>query len=399
MSVALMSKEALRARILRLIMRGQKRRRVSPSDIDYRRIRRILIVTAPGDMSDLLLALPAIRALWRQAPHGHVTVLSRCSNPAILEVQECVDEIMDFSNSGLRALVGKFYSMLQLLCARYDLTILMPGRGRSWLSDFLALLSGARFIVGESNPRAATGVRNLVYTINVPQPQETQHAMERNFDLLRHIGVHSVEYGNHLKLTDDEVNEAIEYLLQNGVKYKDFILALDLTADPNIGSWEIHKYVEVARHFSAKHEAHILTFWDIDSRERGEQFVSGLPFKAISANQMNLRMQAALLSCCNVFVCCDLNLMHLAACLGVPLVGLFEKRDPHTCKPIGNRFAAIKCASLKCQDIDAFRVITTAESLVELYPKSVEGNGREFDISEQVVDDYLGFGDINENYL
>lgn len=89
--------------------------------------------------------------------------------------------------------------------------------------------------------------------------------------------------------------------------------------------------------------------------------------------------------------------MHLAAAAGVPLVGLFGDLDPHQWKPIGNRYLALKGALAQCLAIDESQVIQAVEMLAELYPKSVEISQREFDISEQVVDDYLGFGDISEN--
>ncbi len=352
------------------------------------KIRRILIICLPPRMGDLLLATPVFRAVRQNFPDAHLAVLTRSAHVSLLYGNRYLNELLVFYESWRNWSWLRLIHFMKRLRAKYDLTVVLNTVSHSLGGDLLAWYTRAQFILGPEYPLMPGSSSNFLYNLCAPYSEYEKHQTERYLDIVRYLDMDTADLSEAIHLSKDEKNNALEHLNAHGLRPEDLIVAIHLASETQ-EVWEIKKFVQAAKYFSARRQAKIVVFWDEPTRDLVEEFSNALPFFPTQVRGLSLREQAAVCYFCDVLICHDSDFMHLAAGVGTPLVALFGSRELHQWKPIGTQFLALRGDDGALATLELEDVINLAEKLIADYPKALRLEMDDFDISEEVLKDYL----------
>jgi lipopolysaccharide heptosyltransferase II len=114
--------------------------------------------------------------------------------------------------------------------------------------------------------------------------------------------------------------------------------------------WPVERFVETAKRLqSSRQDVVPLLIGRSEERSLIDQFVRQYPGRAIDGAVFDHVIEtAALLRRCDLLVGNDSGVMHLAAAMGVPTVGLFGPASPIQWAPLGPRTTFVRGADLSC---------------------------------------------------
>jgi heptosyltransferase I len=321
-------------------------------DIDAEaKIKRILIVRLSA-MGDVIHTLQAAQVIRESFPKAHIGWL----------IEERWAELLCApgfprrgSRSSLRPLVDEVHtvhlkswgtsifslSTLQRVAtvwsdvrdARYDVAVDLQGAMRS---AALARWSGARVVYGAAEPRESPA--SLWYTRKVVA--QGRHVIEQNLSVAEGLVGHRVKVPCAELPRDPTAEARVEQRLAECAIGEFAIL------NPGAGwgakRWPAERYGEVARGLAKLGLQSILNYGPgEDELARAAEAASGVAARAMNCTLTEL---IALTRRTRLFVGGDTGPMHLAAALGVPVVGIFGPTDPIRNGPYGTRSVVLRSA-------------------------------------------------------
>lgn len=316
--------------------------------------RRVLIILLSA-MGDAINFLPALRKLRERQPHWRIELLTSSRAFPIFEDSPYLDEIISVDiYGGIFQSVGRFWRMVrEVKASQYDMII--DTEQYSALTGFVTLLSGApRRIgfrtVGKQVDRAYTDLIDYA---------ESRHEAHCFIDLLQPvIGKQSYpDLLEPLSLTQQQITEAGQRLYSLGLgeqSRSEYARAPIIAIHPLSSStatnrrWPAESFIRLSRQLQAEYGARILL---IGSAEEAP-FLSDLarmigePVNVL-AGKTSIRELAAIFTYCQLFVGNDSGPMHLAAAMGIPVVGLFGPNTPLKWGPLGHKSRSVS-AELPC---------------------------------------------------
>jgi ADP-heptose:LPS heptosyltransferase len=356
---------------------------------DFRRvhIRRILIVSVHDGLGDLLLATPALRAVRQSFLKAHIAVVARAEHAEALRGNVFVNAVIPFYGNWRRWPLKKIAAFVKLLRRRFDLAIVLNINSHPFAGDLIAVASRARYILGAERPLLAGATWNYFYNLLAPAANNKKHDSERSLEIVRYLGMDTEELAEVMPLSKHEKEWATNFLAEHGGRPDDLIIGCHISANSAAKQWGMKNFLQVARYLAAHHGAKIFVSWDESQEALGRQFLSALPFPAIALAGLPLRRLAAALYLADVLVCNDADVMHLAAAVGTPLVAIYCGSSPERSKPIGPEFMAVKAAGDSAAEVEI--VIENVQALLASHPKHIRFGVDDFDISDEVLNDYL----------
>jgi len=282
-----------------------------------RDVRRILIYK-PDHLGDMLMATPALRAIRRHYPDAEIKLVAGEWSTVILEHNPNIDEIV-YYNSPMFArspyLPHTFRDLKRKLRGwRPDLVI---GLRDDWGTLMGSLFSRARRI-----ERGSVHVQEWLERKQTGRLHE--HELERLWKTLRPLGIvprpfEALDYF----MTEAEEKLAADFLLANGIDRP--FAVVHAGASQKLREWPLERFAETARSIALQHGLQIVLTGAPSEVERTRQLAALIPdLNPIDiSGQLDLRITAALLKHASLYVGADGGLMHIAATVGVPTVGLF----------------------------------------------------------------------------
>jgi lipopolysaccharide heptosyltransferase I len=295
--------------------------------------RRILIVRL-GALGDVVHALPLLDALRRARPDAQLGWLVEERNASVLAGHPQLDRVFVFPRGRLRELVrrGRLLAALRLAlrfvrelrAARFELTLDAQCNLRSSL---LAWLSGARRRIGFAPPYTKEKAHWLL-TDRVQVPVGGQLKVERNLALLGPLAVDP--RGARPRLAVPETARAAARAFRAGERAGELVaLHPGVSGFGAIKQWAPERFAGVAKRLRAERGARCIVTWGPGERALAEQVVEGSDGAArLAPETRSLLELAALYEVCDAVVGGDTGPIHLAAALGVPVVGLYGPKDP-----------------------------------------------------------------------
>jgi heptosyltransferase II len=302
------------------------------------RIREIL-VRAPNWVGDNIFAIPAVQRLKREFPAARLTVLAARGPAPLWELAEGVDGVIPFElRGGLWDLPKKRRLIRRLRSRRFDLAVIFP---RSFESALWVRLAGIprRWGYGEEG-------RSFLLT----RPARSARGYRRTpridyyYRLLDGGGGDAAAAPARLFISPDLRRRALDLLKEAGIEPEERLLA-GFHPRASYGPakcWPPENFARLARLLAEKRKAVILLFGTEKERELLEEIAAGAGEGTVNlAGRTDLETLAALISLCRVLVANDSGPLHLAAALGVPVVGLYGSTDPQATGPRGEKTRVI----------------------------------------------------------
>lgn len=293
-------------------------------------------------IGDTILTVPFLRNLRYAEPDARITWVVSPGTTDVVAGIPYVDELLVWdpvtihSDSGgtHKTITQKWQFIRDLRSHRFDTVYVLK---RSFGSAVMAFLSGARRRIG-----FATEGRSFLLTKAVPYRHD-QHEVENFLDVLRADSIPIVDDQLEAWLTPDEQQFADQFLHEAGLKQGELLIGIHAFAANAQRAWHLDNFIELANRLSQQQHARIIFFGGPRDREALPAIRTGLgdtpPIEALGST--SLRQSMALLSRCNLLICNDSGIMHLAASLNLPLVALFGPQSPVKFGPWGKNSRVI----------------------------------------------------------
>ena len=363
--------------LLRALNRIFDQKTLTPAEVDFAALQRILVIRQHDMLGDFLLATPVLRALRERFPGAHLGVLVREYFAPTVEAHPCVDEILHFYEHGTHWTPRRAWALWQQLRRDWDLAVVLNTVSHSLTSDVLALLSGAKYILGSEHRVFPGCERNFFYNLLAPYAANVKTQSERNLDIVRYLGIDTADHSEIMCVIPAERKAAREALADTGWREGVMTIGMHLGAGKIMNRWPVARFAALAQRLHDDHGFQIALFWGGNEGDLSREFCARVGFAPVKIAPRALRAMAACLTHCDAVVCNDTGVMHVCAAVGVPLVAIFGPTDPAEWKPVGRKFIAVRDTSLQTAAVEVDQVYSTLLDLLkhqgkELSPKTFE---------------------------
>lgn len=287
-----------------------------------------LLVVSLSWLGDCVMAMPALAALRCRQPGARITVLAKPAVAPLWRLFGGVDEVIVLK----RGWSGTRESVQEVRTAGFDFAYILPKSFRAAWIPFLARVPGRRGMPGHGRDWM------LTETARLSAEAVAGHQSLEIADVLQvpHTALAEPPF---LTVPADGSAEARAWLVRRwGGAGGSVVAFFPGAAYGPAKRWPVRHFIEAGRRLVADAGAHILVLGSDGDRAICAEVAAGIGAAAVNrAGETNFGELVALLSCCRAVLANDSGGMHLAAGLGVPVVGIFGLTDPVKTAPVGCR--------------------------------------------------------------
>ncbi len=327
-------------------------------------IRNILLIQL-GDIGDVLLTFPAIRALKENFPRADVFVAVREKAKELIE--ECpwaagVISVNEEKRSWMDEwhYQAKFFSGLR--SRHFDLAIDMKAGDRAAI---LALLSGAKQRIGLY---ATDGKlwRNRVFThLALPVQAPGRHMAEHYLSLLEEYGIKTDHVRPELVPSEGRLRDARDLLKKEGVPSGRPIIALQPFSLWPYKEWGMKNYIGLIQWLISRYGVSVIVTGSGDERAKADELMRECPSNTYNlAGKTPIGILPAVFRSCKLFIGVDSAGVHIAAATGIPTISLFGPSSSTDWAPRGERHLVVRkdlpcvpCQKKGCEDSGVSRCL------------------------------------------
>jgi len=273
-------------------------------------------------LGDLLLAVPAFRALRAAYPHAEISLIGLPWARWFVErFDGYIDRLIEFS--GFPGVLEVEYSakraesaLSDLRAEQFDLLIQLHGSGQT----------SNRFIEAIAGPETRTagsfvGERPSFLTVAVPYPSGAPE-IERNLNVMRRLGCPDTGSALELPLLPQDLSEADRLLAPVATRRP--LIGLHPGASYPARRWAAERFAVVADRLSERHGATILLTGGPGEAALAAEVAARMRAPALNlARCTSLGGLAALIARLDLFISNDTGPAHFANALDVPSVTIF----------------------------------------------------------------------------
>lgn len=303
--------------------------------------RNILVIDF-GQLGDVVMSLPALRAIREKFPYAKITVAVGKPGKELLSLAGFADEILEVDRVSLRdgptlVSIGRIARFVaQVRKQKFDFVIDLHSY---YETNILGFLSGASHRLYSRREN-----RSLDFLGNFkPQPareRTTAHLVDRYLDLLKPLGIQDPARTPVLR-TSNAGDLAVEALLKKEKAHSGELLAGIFPGAGNASRlWPLEKFADVADHLIRNDRVRVIVFAGPEERELVPRMRSVFPARTIFFDRLTIPQLASAQARLTLFISNDTGPAHIAAAVGTPVVVVMDRPEPNSYMPIGeqNRF-------------------------------------------------------------
>lgn len=321
-----------------------------------------VVFLALSGIGNLIMQLPTIEAVKKAHPHWRITVwVAPKGTKAIAESQSFIDDVIEMpivvppqSSGGLKPVTFHVKNILLLRKHHFDIGIVLSP-GQLIKSAGYMFFAGIPMRIGSSYPYKGNPHATNFLTHTVDE-LENIHDIEQNIRLLKPLDLDDTQAPYYsLQIPNVNTQEA-ESLLSStitpsrspsskGEKYRFIGIHAGCAVGFEWKRWPLERFAEVARTLAQKDpNIRILLFGGKDEAADKQAML-----KMINADReiaydisASLLTTAAIMKKCSFFLANDSGLMHIAAAVGIPTLGLFGPTSEVLTGPRGSKSAVLR---------------------------------------------------------
>lgn len=323
-----------------------------------------ILVIDFGQLGDVVLSLPALRAIREKFPHARITVAVGKPGAPIVELSGYADATMPVDRVGLRdgfvpmSLVRIARFVKEVRRAKFDFVIDLHSLSET---NLLGFLSGASQRLYARRPG-----RSLDYLSNFrPQPpiednSPSKHAIDRYLDVLIPLGIKDVPRFPRLR-TRPEDDAAIEQMLKKEKADQEIMLVGLFPGAGHPGRrWPLERFSELADMLVRNDGVRVIVFAGPEERAFVKEMRAAFPRATVFFDRLTIPQLAAALVRLSVFVSNDTGPMHIATAVGTSVVALLDRPTPNSFIPIEDRHRVLYSQTIRELTTDEVYAATRA---------------------------------------
>lgn len=326
------------------------------NNVIHKDIRNILLIQL-GDIGDVVLSLPSIRALRENFQKANVIVAVREKAKELIEDCQWATGVISISKdkrSFVQEIIYQKKFILRLRRYHFDLAIDLRTGTRG---SILAMLSGARQRVGfyASDGRLW---RNRLFThLYSPETKTGDHVAERYLSLLvaHNITTDNCEPEIDIPLAKQQIADTI--FTKAKIPFDRPVIAIQPFSLWRYKEWGMNRYVQLINRLISEYNVSVIIAGSLDEKKRAEEIIKKCQRNTYNlAGETSLGTLAAVLKACSLFIGGDSAGVHIAAAVGTSTVSLFGPSVSADWAPRGKQHAVVHkdlecvpCAQHGCQ--------------------------------------------------
>lgn len=331
--------------------------------VDLQAIRTVLIVKTEGWVGDAVMATPAIQALWEGLPHAKLDLVTRPDLAPLFERDPRLRRVWRYDKRTLRRQPLTLLSWVKGIRAeRYDLVMVLSAFSYSVTSVGLAALSGARYRVGFSGRTFGyPDMSERLMTTVVEPLEESAHEVRRHLALVRAAGMPAVSERHHLAVSKDRLADAKAFF-RGKQQASGALVGFHLGSRKRHQCWPMARFLEVGNRLTEQGHTVVLSIGP--GEEDLEQGYLRGAIRPPVVVKVPLGELGAYLACLQTVVCVDTGVLHVAAGVGVPTVGIFVEGDPDRWGPIGPEHCALRAILHQPESVSVGQVLNAINKVL-----------------------------------
>lgn len=306
---------------------------------------RRVLVKEVNWLGDVVMSLPALRAVRRAYPEARLSVLIKSELASFFDGAAWVDEVIPYRlRPGIDGLRDRAAIVGDLRRRHFDVALLFPDS-----FDAALWAAAARIPVRAGYARDA---RRFLLTHAVARTPETLQGHQVHYRL--HMLEESLGIAGDAREFEPDIDEGARETMRAW-------LAQRRRHDGRLIALAPGAAYGPAKEWPASHWAQLIDL--LDERQGAECVLVGSPAErgkcdevaaasragaVVAAGETSIGELIALLSACDGFAGNDSGSMHVAGALGIPTVGIFGSTSPARTSPLGERttvlYKRIECS-------------------------------------------------------
>jgi ADP-heptose:LPS heptosyltransferase len=300
--------------------------------------RNILIIDF-GQLGDVVMSLPALRAIRERFPEARLTVIVGRPGEEIIEMSGYADETIEVDRVGLRdgfkplSVLRIFQVVKEVRRRKFDFVIDLHSFSET---NLLGFFSGAGKRLFSRRPgRSLDFLANFNPRPPVDNNDPGQHLIDRYLDVIVPLGIKDPERVPRL-MTRAEDGRAIDAMLR---KAKAETGAPLVGLFPGAGHpgrcWPLEQFAQLADFLIRNDGVRPIIFLGPEERQMVQRMRAQFPPSCVILDKLTIPQLAAAQARLAVFVSNDTGPVHIAAAVGTPIVVLIDLPRPHAYVPRG----------------------------------------------------------------
>lgn len=345
-----------------------------------------ILVIRLSSLGDVLMSVPAVRALRQHFPEAHISWLVEGSVAGILAQQDFIDDIIYFPRGALsrHLKTGHFSTTAYILkdflknlrLREYDLIIDLHGIAKS---AAMMMLARGRRTVGFGS-MFSKDMTHFFYRERVNGIQKRIHKVDRNMLMASFMGCREPAADLPLRAHDEVRRYIRDFFQSHNIHPPVFAVNPFASKDSAFKRWPLERYADLIRRTIQDKMGPVVIIWGPGEREEAHRLAAMAGEGAHLACQTDIAQLYALLAECSVYIGGDTGTTHLASAAQIPVVSLFGPTDFIVNRPYSRKSVIIRkdvpcspCKNKTCRTRECLMNISVDE-VFEAVRKITSGN-------------------------
>lgn len=304
--------------------------------------RNILVIDF-GQLGDVVLSLPALRAIRERFPHARISVAIGKPGGEIVKLSGYANEVLEVDRVGLRdgpklVSIGRIIKFVgDVRKAKYDFVIDLHSLSET---NLLGFLSGAPRRLYARRPGRSIDILGN-FEPRPPREAKQAHAVDRYLDVIKPLGIENPPRKPVLQ-TAAAANTAVEALLKKEKANSGTLLVGIFPGAGNASRrWPLEHFAEVADHLIRNEGVRVVVFAGPEERAFLPQMRSMFPAGTIFLDRLTIPQLVSAQARLTLLISNDTGPVHIAAAVGTPVVVIMDCPKPHSFTPVGEQHRLI----------------------------------------------------------
>jgi len=308
--------------------------------------RKILVIRL-SSIGDIVLASPLLRVLRKNYPAARIDFAVKSQYAELVRFSHHLSSVLELKNSDRRDLRRLRNEIRK---ERYDVVLDLHN---NWRSKYLRMRSGARH-VSVVNKRVAA--RFLLIRFKWNLYRNAVPVAQRYFETASALGVEDDNKGLEIFIPDETLFSVSSMMGKLRLDRYESVVGIAPAAKHNTKMWPADRFVAVAVERIRQHNAKVLILGGPDDVQRCDEITGAVNTAGGTEGAVNfcgkltLLETAAALDSCDVVLCNDSGIMHLAAARQRNVVAVFGPTvREFGFFPYGTNSTVLEQAGLSCR--------------------------------------------------
>ena len=317
--------------------------------------RHILVIDF-GQLGDVVLSLPALRAIREKFRLAKITVAAGKPSAEIARMSGYADEVIEVDRVAMRD-GFKPLSILKILSVvkdvrrrKFDFVIDLHSLSET---NLLGFLSGApKRLFARRRGRSLDFLANFRPQPPVETTNRARHQVDRYLDVLKPLGIENADRVPRMITTPANDRDVDRFLSKSKADAGTPLVGLFPGAGHEERRWPLDRFAQLAEVLVHGDGVRPVIFLGPEERHLAAEIKKKFPAEVVVLDRLSIPQLASALARLAVFVSNDTGPMHIAAAVGTPVVILLDRRAPDTYIPTSEPKRVIYSSTIPEMSVD-----------------------------------------------